>query len=472
MLGVGREIFTNLDEVIVGELRQNADWLVAGVRTTGSWPVRTQKVLYRGEILWIMPVMRQFEPSIAMRRPANKSREQCEMLMMRFVSALSWVEEQGMLVDGIGGGNLPRPIGRSPQQFVSICDQFHLDYLPAPNDERTLLAMALMREGRGLNHPGYAFLSFYRVLEVAFPNGRDRGDWISEHVMFLKDHQAKEAVQKLVDAGISDIGRHLRDSNRHAMAHAKDDAVIDPDDLSENRRLWQELPIISALAKGAIERELGVKSTHTIWEEHLYELDGFKRIFGQRLLRMILDKEDVPGGEMVDLPLLNIELYGHEPYLPLVGMTPVSIDREVDVIKLIYEKPESVLIILRLDFAEERLSLNPLTDVRWMRDDGSVEAAEVEAEMKRFQFDLFGNGRLRIVNADTGEVIGRKDAYIPVNMYLDHEAAMADIERSREKARRRREFAERFAAEMQRYQFSYKIVSDLIFGEVELIDNA
>jgi Methylamine utilization protein MauJ len=26
--------------------------------------------------------------------------------------------------------------------------------------------LALMREGRGLNHPAYAFLSFYRILEV------------------------------------------------------------------------------------------------------------------------------------------------------------------------------------------------------------------------------------------------------------------------------------------------------------------
>lgn len=457
MLGLGKELFTDLNEVLVGELRQNADWLVAGVRTTGSWPVRTQKVLYRSETLWIIPLMRQYEPSIAMRRPPGKSREQCETLMMRFVSALSWVEEEGMLVDGIGGGNLPRPMGRSSQQFVSICDEFHLDYLPEPNDERTLLAMALMREGRGLNHPGYAFLSFYRVLEVAFPNGRDRADWISKHVMFLKDHQAKAAVQKLLDTGISDIGRHLRDSNRHAMAHAKEDPIIDPDDLSEMRRLWQELPIISALARGAIERELGVKSTHTIWEEHLYELDGFKKIFGEELVRKIINNEEVPKDATVDLPPLNIELYGHETYLPLVGMTPAGLDREGGVIKLYYEKAERALIIFCLDFAKERLSLEPLTDVRLVRDDGSVEAAETEAELKRFQFDMFGNGRLRIVHAETGEVIGRKDAYIPLNMYLDHEAAIADIERSREKARRRREFAERFAAEIQRQQVPYQI---------------
>lgn len=457
MLGLRRELFTDLNEVIVDDLGQNADWLVAGVRTTGSWPVRTQKVIYRGETLWIMPLMRQFEPSIAMRRPASKSREQCELLMMRFISALSWVEEQGMLVDGIGGGNLPRPMGRSPQQFVSICDEFYLDYLPEPNDERTLIAMALMREGRGLNHPGYAFLSFYRVLEIAFPIGRDRADWISEHVMFLKDRQAKDAVQKLVDIGIDDIGRHLWDSNRNAIAHAKEDPIIDPDDLSEIRRLWQELPIISALAKGAIERELGVKSTHTIWEEHLYELDGFKKIFGEQLVRMIVNREEVPKDATVDLPPLNIELYGHEPYPLLTGMALAGLDREGDVINVYYKKLEKALIILRLDFVKERLSLEPLTDVRWAGDDGSVEAAETEAEIKRFQYDLLRNGRLRIVNAETGEVIGRKDAYIPVNMYLDHKAGMVEIERSRETARRRREFAERFAAEMQKHKVPYKI---------------
>ena len=42
--------------------------------------------------------------------------------------------------------------------------------------------------------------------------------------------------------------------------------------------------------------------------------------------------------------------------------------------------------------------------------------------MKRFWQDYFGNGQLHIVNADTGELIGRKDAYLPMNMYLDQRA--------------------------------------------------
>ena len=46
-----------------------------------------------------------------------------------------------------------------------------LSYFPDVGDEKAQLALALMREGRGLNHPGYAFLSFYKILETEIPKG-------------------------------------------------------------------------------------------------------------------------------------------------------------------------------------------------------------------------------------------------------------------------------------------------------------
>jgi hypothetical protein len=52
-----------------------------------------------------------------------------------------------------------------------------------------------------------------------------------------------------------------------------------------------------------------------------------------------------------------------------------------------------------------------------VRDTGTAESAERVHEIKRFSQDYFGNGQLHIVNAGTGELIGRKDAYVPVNMY-------------------------------------------------------
>jgi hypothetical protein len=50
---------------------------------------------------------------------------------------------------------------------------------------------------RGLNHPGYAFLSFYRVLEVALPEGRRRGEWINDQLDTLSDRKAREAISEL-----------------------------------------------------------------------------------------------------------------------------------------------------------------------------------------------------------------------------------------------------------------------------------
>ena len=65
-------------------------------------------------------------------------------------------------MDGIGGGSLPNPMGREKQFGLSVCEQFELDYFPEVTDPKAQLALGLMREGRGLNHPAYA-----KVMEQA-----------------------------------------------------------------------------------------------------------------------------------------------------------------------------------------------------------------------------------------------------------------------------------------------------------------
>ena len=62
-------------------------------------------------------------------------------------------------------------------------------------------------------------------------------------------------------------------------------------------------------------------------------------------------------------------------------------------------------------------------------------------EMSGFAKEHFGNGQLQIHNADTGELIARKDAYIPLNMWQDGKAADAEIESIKRMASDRREKA-------------------------------
>jgi hypothetical protein len=60
------------------------------------------------------------------------------------------------------------------------------------------------------------------------------------------------------------------------------------------------------------------------------------------------------------------------------------------------------------------------------------------AEIHRFQADYFGNGRLEIYNAEPGALISRKDAFLPVNMFLDQEAANSGIKKLKVRAAERR----------------------------------
>jgi hypothetical protein len=64
---------------------------------------------------------------------------------------------------------------------------------------------------------------------------------------------------------------------------------------------------------------------------------------------------------------------------------------------------------------------------------------------------------LHIVNADTGELIGRKDTYVPLNMYLNHEGAASELAYWKALAEQRRERGRKFAEEMERNALGYDV---------------
>lgn len=446
-------------EVFVGELAERGEWIVANIQTRSVWPVTSQKVRFRGECIWIIPIMKDHFPAVAINKPPGKSREQCEELLMRFVSNLSWVENDGFLIEGIGGGSLPAPMGRSKQTGFSICDEFDLSYFPEPTEPKALLALALMREGRGLNHPGYSFLSLYRVLEVALGQGKKKQtEWINAKISAgLDHHHSKKSLEELISNGVNDIGAHLYESGRCAIAHASHNPIIDPDDPADARRLWSERPLMLRLAELAIEEHFGVETSHTVYRKHLYELDGFKKILGPELVGYLVRGEDVAEERMVDIPDINVQLRRHAPYLPLACLSIKALHREKHALVLDFaSKDELVFFRIRLDFSEERLHFNLFTDLRH-RDDGSAKAAVVAGEVSRFSKDYFGNGQLRISDAETSELLSRKDAFIPVNMYQDHIAANAEISRWMSLAEERRNRDAKYGEELVRYSKPYLI---------------
>jgi Methylamine utilization protein MauJ len=444
-------------DVIVGELAECGEWIVANIQTGSIWPVNAQKVQYRGETLWIVPVMKKFYPAVAMKVPQGKSRIECEQLVMRFISTLSWVESRGFIVEGLGGGSLPAPMARDKEQGFAICEEFDLSYFPEPDNEKALLALALMREGRGLNHPTYAFLSFFRILEVAFPNSTARTKWMNDSVGSIQGHLVAEALRELYTKGIADIGAHLYESGRCAIAHAAKSPVIDPDDPSDTRRLQSELPIMTALAQKAIEEALGIETSQTVHRKHLYELAGFKEILGSEIVGQLVRGERITEERMVEIPDISVRIRKRDPYKPLSNLSVKEIGQNSKLFYIRFEsKSGDVKIRLQLDFGAERLDFSLGRDL-FARDTGSAEAADNMAEVSRFSSEYFGNGQLHILNAHTGALIARKDAFVPLNVYLDSETAEADIAHWKFLAEQRRELDRRYAEEMKRLSVAYDV---------------
>lgn len=428
-----------LKDVIKGDLAENGDWIVASVEPRMSWPVEPQKLVYGGVELWVLPVTKDHYPGVAVNLPRTMHFDDAQRTILRFLSAISWVEGRGIVLESFTGGSLPRPMRRQQTHVLAIQEDFDFSYLPEPSDERAQLALALIREGRGLNHPAYGFLSFYKVLEVAFPDGKLRGRWMSAHIDQLRDSRGRDAVAALRANNVAEVGEHLQKSGRQAIAHAASYPIINPDDPTDARRLSSELPIISALAELAIEEELGVETRQTVWEKHLYELEGFKKLLGNETVASIVKGDQIDCVRILEnMPALGVELRKLERYEPLTNLQPVSLSQRGSTLTLLTASVDKCCeFACRLDFANERLHFYIETDLR-LRDAGTAESAEMLAELQRFVRDYLCNGQLRIVKADTAELLSRKDAFIPMNCIVNIDGLNAQIESWKSVAHERR----------------------------------
>jgi hypothetical protein len=400
--------------VMQGELLSRGRWVVANVAGAVFWPVRVQKAPYRGHQVIVIPVSKDRHAAIALKLSDQMTTEEGERLLMQLLSTLSWIEGAGVSVEGFSGGDLPRALGLR-QTHYAVRDEFDLSYFPEPKDERTLLALALFREGHSLNHTAYAFLSFYRVLETKFPNGADRRRWLDNNLERVRDIRARTVLQRL-KAEHGDVGAHLWESGRCAIAHAKEGEIVNPDDPADARRLRDELPLMAELAALMIENEFGVETLQTVYRKHLYELAGFRQFLDPEIVDLVQKGTPIAEGKPIDIPTLRIELRGKEPYQPLSRMEPMSVWSEGQALIIKAQSVgKNINLQLRLDFNAERLLFDISNDIA-ARDNGTRQGALDIAECLRFVDDYYANGRLVIYDADSGALLSRKDAFLPVNV--------------------------------------------------------
>ncbi len=407
--------------VITGELAQNGNWVVACVDPQIPWPTSTQKIIYRGQTIFVLPQFDDYYPSLVVRLGAGLNNfEQAQVLILNLLSVLCWVDNEGALVDQWTGGNLPRPMAGFSKSGIRLLLTPHFShyYLPDVQDQRARWALAFYREGLAMRQVAYAFLSFYKIVNILHHTGPAQKTWINTHITTATAQHRSNASQRLqqLSTNVTDVGQYLYESGRCAVAHAGHGPTVDPENPADLRRLHEDLPLVKALAAFAIEYEFGIKSAGTIFREHLYELQGFRELFGPELCGRLKSLVVIQPPELPLLPALHVGLQREPEFPPLQQLTPSVAAVENGVVYLdCVSDGGGTRMLLALDFPNERLLVNTIDGLISL-DDGSLGAIQNAVSVMTFKRKYFANGELVVRRADDGSLLGRCDAFLPTNV--------------------------------------------------------
>lgn len=248
-------------------LKQGLSWLTAAVHHSISWPSHDVLVHYGGENYYLRGLEQQegklSEACITVPLSGSEQANSALRRVYEFTSILGWYLRGYVDVVGHIRGSRATLYSAGKQPFIpSIASGRHgftCNFMPIIRSESTRKALAFFREGLRLEyiHPGYSFLSFYKVIESQFKDGNDRSSWINAAIPTLENKAGKRA-QELSEQG-KDVGRHIFESGRCAVAHASiDGELINPDIPEDRVRIAQDLVLVQSLAKKFIQEELSI----------------------------------------------------------------------------------------------------------------------------------------------------------------------------------------------------------------------
>jgi hypothetical protein len=303
---------------------------------------------------------------------------------------------------------------------------FDCNYLPLIREERTRRALAFWREGSRLRHlhAGYAFLSFFKVLESQFDRPSDRVDWITATIPKLVGEAAKRVQELSTECG--DIGKQIYESGRCAIAHAQfSDGRGDPDVPEDRMRLTKDLTVIEELARNYITDVLQVPDHMMVYRarDRLELLSAFIPAAALSTLRA---KGHV-SRRHVGLNGLSVGI-AHWPHAPVPELSRLTLRatevRAGRVLVFATNDSGSIRLAFELDFPSGRAHID--LERATYRPPRAGEAPDDAIAVVQFRKQVIGNGRMELWLPDGGRM--DFEVLIPVNIDIGGTWRLMDSE--------------------------------------------
>jgi hypothetical protein len=427
-------------EEVHRRLSSRRGWLTAGVASSITWPKFDVCIIYAGDEYFLRGSERDGKPSppgITIACSDASFVDEAIAKIYRTTSILSWFMGGYVDVSGYLSGSHPMLYGdRTVYSSMGIAGakSFNCNHMPIIENDNVRKALAFWREGKRLDevHDSYSFLSFYKVIESQFRDGKKKGQWIAANIDRLTDRAAKRVLE--LRATNIDVAKHLFESGRCAIAHAKlDGEIVDPDIPADKKRLSSDLVIIEELARIYIRDELGVPNSGSLYRtrDRLAPWDSLLSPATIEALR--------GGGAHFDVSELNgkVVSVGIWPDGPILGLEKMTMHVDaVDngVVKtVVINERKSILLVFYLDYKNGRIHVN-LEESGFLSGENNRDENDVRAYSTLF-YKVFGNGIVELI-CDEMEPVDC-EVVIPVNMMMTMSAEQAieeDVARFKKKA--------------------------------------
>jgi hypothetical protein len=176
----------------------------------------------------------------------------------RLLSAIVWDHKHPIRkLWAMGGARKAYPSVYSPRMSRGVfVDSNFLMYFPGKKQltDDQWLALALFREAVNSGSKFYAFLCYYKILDIPFKNNnKDRTDWINRVAPSLT--REKDRLADILKT-TSDLEEYLRKERVNAIKHVLYKPVLNPDDPKDEYKITVDLDVIQDFARLAIEKML------------------------------------------------------------------------------------------------------------------------------------------------------------------------------------------------------------------------
>jgi hypothetical protein len=238
-------------------------FLNIGVDNQVTWPRKEMLIVFGCHQFVLMPKTAQNVQSIHVDLHANKlSMEEAMTVINRFLSLLTWCDDQFAIAQDGGSGN-PVPVAVQKRDLAFATAPYWVFDREMPASEEARRALALYREARNAEQNfmvSYAVLNYYKIIEIHHPGWPASTKWVAENLpAILNDPNEQEGISTFLAAcGDEKPEVYVYAACRVAVAHVSPNRPSDPDEFSELRRLHNAADVMRRLARRFIVAELGV----------------------------------------------------------------------------------------------------------------------------------------------------------------------------------------------------------------------